>query len=64
MKKIVYGAGSAALLMASQAHAALPEAVSTGITTAGADLVLLFGALTAAGITVFVARAIYKRFRV
>lgn len=61
MKKALF---LAPMALIGQAHAALPEAVSTGITTAGADLVLLFGALTAAGITVFVARAIYKRFRV
>ncbi len=51
-------------VLASQAHAALPEAVTTGITTASGDLVALFGALTTAGIAVFVARVIYNKFKV
>lgn len=54
----------APLALVGVAHAALPEEVTTGLTTAGADLVTLFGAMTAAGILVFVARAIYKRFRI
>ncbi len=51
-------------VLASQAHAALPEAVTAGITTASGDLVALFGALTTAGIAVFVARVIYNKFKV
>ena len=33
-----YGAAGAALILANQAHAALPEDVTTAITTAGTDL--------------------------
>lgn len=46
------------------AHAALPTAVTEGITTAQADIISLLGALTAAGIAVWVVTVIYNRFRV
>lgn len=45
------------------AHAALPEGVTTAITTAQGDLVSLLTALTSAGLVVFVARVIYRYFK-
>lgn len=45
------------------AHAALSTDVTTAITTAQTDLVALLTALTAAGTVVFVARAIYRYFK-
>lgn len=46
------------------AHAALPEGVTTAITTAQTDMVALFAALTATGVVIWVARVIYNKFKV
>lgn len=45
------------------AHAALDANVSTAITTAQADLLSLYAALTGAGVVIWVARLIYRHFR-
>jgi len=55
---------AAALAAAGSAHAELATVVTGGITTSQTDLVALFGALTAAGIAVWVARVVYNHFRV
>lgn len=49
---------------AAPAMAALSTEVTTGIETAKGDLTTLLGTLTAAGIAVFVAAVIYRRFKV
>ena len=54
---------SAAAALAMNANAALSTDVTTAITTAQTDLVALLTALTAAGTVVFVARAIYRYFK-
>lgn len=46
-----YGAAGAALVLAQQAHAALPTAVTTAITDAGTDMVTAITSI----ITAFVA---------
>jgi len=58
---------TAAMALASAfgaAHAALPEGVTTAITGAQTDLLALFGALTAAGVAIWVGRVIYNKFKV
>lgn len=45
------------------AMAALPEAVTTAVTTAQTDLLALFGALTTAGVAIWVGKLIYNRFK-
>lgn len=45
------------------AHAALDPAVGTGITAAQDDLVDLYGLLTVAGLAVFVAAVVYRKFK-
>lgn len=59
----------AALLVAGMsvqqaAHAALDAAVTTSISTAQTDLVALYTALTGAGVVIWVARIISRRFSV
>jgi hypothetical protein len=58
---VALGVSAAAI---NSAFAALPTAVTEGITTAQTDLIALLAALTAAGIAVWVARVIYNKFRV
>jgi hypothetical protein len=48
----------------SSAHAALDAAVTTAVTTAQTDLLALYGALTAAGVAIWVGRLIYRKFTV
>lgn len=55
---------AAALAASGAAHAALPTEVTTGITTAQTDIVAMLGALTAAGIAIWVVAVIYNKFRV
>jgi hypothetical protein len=66
MKNVLkLGALSAVALASVQsAMAALPAGVTTGITTAQADLIEMYGALTAAGIAIFVVAVVYRHFRV
>lgn len=52
VKNAVFAVATAGLLVAVQAHAALPEAVSTAITTAGTDLAAAAG-LVIAGLAGF-----------
>jgi len=54
----------APLAMASSAFAAVDAAVTTAITTASTDVVTVITALTVGGVAVFVARAVYKRFKI
>lgn len=54
----------AALMAAMPAHAALDASISTAITGAQTDLLALLGALTAAGVAIWVGRVIYNHFRV
>lgn len=61
-KKLAAVAALAGLM--GSAHAALPEAVTTSITTAQTDLVALYAALTAAGVIIWVGRLIYRKFTV
>ncbi|TXH90781.1 MAG: hypothetical protein E6Q78_03080 [Rhodoferax sp.] len=63
MKKIAAFGASVALL-GSQAHAALSTDVTTAITAAQTDLLALMGALTTAGVAIWVGRLIYNKFRV
>lgn len=64
LKKGLSAAGVFSAIVASiPAHAALPEGVTTAITTAQGDLVSLLTALTSAGLVVFVARVIYRYFK-
>lgn len=53
-----------AFVAAGSANAALDTEVTTAITTAQTDLIALYGALTAAGVVVWVARLIYRHFKV
>jgi hypothetical protein len=55
-----------AVVMASvgSAHAALATEVTTAITSAQTDLLALMGALTTAGVAIWVGRLIYNKFRV
>lgn len=62
--KVGAGIGAATLLATQQAHAALAEGVTDGITAAQTDLVALYTALTAAGVVIFVARIVYRKFTV
>ncbi len=65
MKKLLAFAPVAAVAALGQsAHAALPTEVTTAITNAQADLIALFGALTAAGVAIWLARVIYRKFSV
>lgn len=50
-------------IAASSANAELATAVTAGITAAQTDLTALYGALTTAGVAVFVAAIIYRKFR-
>jgi hypothetical protein len=63
VKAVLLGLG-VSMASINSAFAALPEAVTTGITTAQTDLLALLAALTAAGIAVWVGKVIYNRFRV
>jgi hypothetical protein len=56
--------GAATVAAVSSAHAALPEAVTTAITGAQTDLLALLGALTTAGVAIWVGRVIYNKFKV
>lgn len=62
MKKLAFFAP--VLVAMGSAHAALPEGVTTAITTAQTDLLALFSALTAAGVAIWVGRVIYNKFKV
>lgn len=57
-------AGAAALALVGQAQAALPEGVSTGITGAQTDGLVVIGLLAAAGAAVFIIHKLLKRFGV
>lgn len=57
-------ATAAGLSAATSVHAALPAAVSTAITTAETDMTLLYTTLTGAGVVIWVARLIYRKFSV
>jgi hypothetical protein len=50
--------------MLGQAHADLPAAVSTGISSAGADGLTIVGLLAAAGASVFLISKVLKKFGV
>lgn len=64
MKAVLFAFAMAiAGLLPAVSHAALDAAVTTGIITAQIDLVALLSAMTAAGIVVFVARIIYRYFK-
>ena len=63
-KRLAQGGVSIGAVIAGSAHAALPEAVTTSITTAQTDLVALYAALTAAGVIIWVGRLIYRKFTV
>lgn len=52
-----------AMMVPHMAHAALDEAVTTGITAAKTDLIAVYAALTTAGVAVFVGRVIYRLFK-
>lgn len=52
-----------ALSVSTAAHAELDAAVSAGITAAQTDLVELYSLLTAAGVVVFVAALVYRKFK-
>jgi hypothetical protein len=63
MNKIVLvGAAFSAGLMGA-ANAALSAGVTDAITTAQTDLLSLFGALTAAGVAIWVGKLIYNKFK-
>lgn len=64
MKKLVLVSAGLAGLANLPAHAALDAAISTAITGAQTDLLSLMGALTAAGVAIWVGRVIYNHFRV
>lgn len=51
-------------MIGTAAHAALDAAVTTAITDGKTDLLALMTALTTAGCAVWVARLIYRHFRV
>lgn len=64
-KQMIRGFSSAGVLsLAASAHAALPESVSTAVTGAQADGVVLVGLLAAAGAAVFIISKVLKRFGV
>lgn len=64
-KQIVRGLGAAGVLsFVASAHAALPEAVSTAVTSAQTDGATLIGLLAAAGAAVFIIAKVLKRFGV
>lgn len=50
-------------MLGTSAHAALDAAVTTAITSGQGDLIALMTALTTAGCAVWVARLIYRHFR-
>lgn len=58
----IVAAGAATGGIVGSAHAALDTAVTTAITTAQTDLLALYGALTAAGVVIWVGRLIYRKF--
>lgn len=62
LKLLAATAATGAMMAPHMAHAALDEAVTTGITAAKTDLLAVYAALTAAGVAVFVARVIYRLF--
>jgi len=62
--KLALALGAAGLTVAGASHAALDAAVTTAVTTAQADLLALYSALTAAGVVIWVARMIYRHFKV
>jgi hypothetical protein len=66
MKKYLNKALALAGLSAAamSANAALDTAVTTAITTAQTDLIALYTALTGAGVVIWVARLIYRKFSV
>lgn len=55
------GAFTLMVLLASQAHAALPTGVSTAITSGGADGGTLMGLLAAAGAALYIVWKILKK---
>ena len=61
-KKLALLASMAAAAGAS--HAALSTDVTTAITTAQGDMVALYGALTTAGVAIWIVRLIARRFSV
>lgn len=61
-KYLALAISSPALFVGSMAHAALDEAVTDGITAAQTDLVELYTTLMGAGIVIFVARVLYRKF--
>lgn len=66
MKKsqLALSVAAVAALAAGSANAALDTAVTTAITTAQTDLIALYTALTGAGVVIWVARLIYRKFSV
>ncbi|WP_296511240.1 hypothetical protein [Rhodoferax sp.] len=55
---------AAAAASVGSANAALDSAVTAAITTAQGDLLALYGALTAAGVAIWIGRLIYRKFTV
>ena len=55
---------AAAAAGVGSANAALDAAVTTAITSAQGDLLALYGALTAAGVAIWIGRLIYRKFTV
>lgn len=64
MKKLFALVPVAVLAVSQSAHAALSTEVTSAITTAQGDMIALFGALTTAGVAIWVARLIYRKFAV
>ncbi len=64
MKKLAFVLAPVAAVLSQGAHAALSTEVTTAITTAQGDLIALFAALTTAGVAIWVARLIYRKFAV
>jgi hypothetical protein len=62
-RKVAVASMVAGGMTAMQAHAALDAAVTTAITAAQTDLLALLGALTAAGLAIWVASLIYRKFK-
>lgn len=60
MKKYLVASG--VLGSVGAAHAELSSAVTSAITTAQTDLLALYGALTAAGVAIWIGRVIYRKF--
>jgi hypothetical protein len=61
-KNVLLGSALLAGVVGS-ANAALDAAVTTAITTAQTDMLALFGALTAAGVAIWVGKLIYNKFK-